>query len=162
MNMLRLIHLLFCAFISLNSLAQLQRKPLLGARIEYVSENGNSVCKVVQVVRGTSVELKLQEKDIITKIGEKTFTSADEFITQFLSFEPGKEIQLSVLRGKKNLTLKAKVVARPYETDDNATVIYDEANYKGGQLRVIINKPFKENKMPAMLFIPGYTCSSID
>ena len=160
--MLRLIPLLFFALISLSSLAQLQRKPLLGARIEYVSENGNSGCKVVQVVRGTSVELKLQEKDIITKIGEKTFTSADEFITQFLSFEPGKEIQLSVLRGKKNLTLKAKVVARPYETDDNATVIYDEANYKGGQLRVIINKPIKENKMPAMLFIPGYTCSSID
>jgi len=155
--MLRLIPLLFFALISLSSLAQLQRKPLLGARIEYVSENGNSGCKVVQVVRGTSVELKLQEKDIITKIGEKTFTSADEFITQFLSFEPGKEIQLSVLRGKKNLTLKAKVVARPYETDDNATVIYDEANYKGGQLRVIINKPIKENKMPAMLFIPGYT-----
>jgi photosystem II stability/assembly factor-like uncharacterized protein/pimeloyl-ACP methyl ester carboxylesterase len=160
--MLRLIPLLFFALISLNSLAQLQRKPLLGARIEYVSENGNSGCKVVQVVRGTSVELKLQEKDIITKIGEKTFTSADEFISQFLTYEPGKEVQVSVLRGKKKLTLKAKVVARPYETDDNANVIYDEANYKGGQLRVIINKPFKENKMPAMLFIPGYTCSSID
>ena len=160
--MLRLIPPLFFALISLSSLAQLQRKPLLGARIEYVTENGNSGCKVVQVVRGTSVELKLQEKDIITKIGEKTFTSADEFISQFLSYEPGKEIQASVLRGKKKLTLKAKVVARPYETDDNATVIYDEANYKGGQLRVIINKPFKENKMPAMLFIPGYTCSSID
>ena len=160
--MIRLISLCFLFFISVNGYSQLQRKPLLGARIEYVSENGNSGCKVVQVVRGTSVELKLQEKDIITKIGEKTFTSADEFITQFLSYEPGKEIQLSVLRGKKNLTLKAKVVARPYETDDNATVIYDEANYKGGQLRVIINKPIKENKMPAMLFIPGYTCSSID
>jgi len=160
--MLRLIPLLFFGLISLNSLAQLQRKSLLGARIEYVSENGNSGCKVVQVVRGTSVALKLQEKDIITKIGEKTFTSADEFITQFLSYEPGKEIQLLVLRGKKKLTLKAKVVARPYETDDNATVIYDEANYKGGQLRVIINKPFNVKKRPAMLFIPGYTCSSID
>lgn len=142
--------------------AQLNRKPLLGARIEYVSENGNSGCKVVQVVRGTAVELKLQENDVITKMGEQSFTSSDEFIKQFLAYEPGKEIQLSVLRGKKKLTLKAKVVARPFETDDNATVIYDEANYKGGQLRVIINKPFKENKMPAMLFIPGYTCSSID
>jgi dienelactone hydrolase len=27
---------------------------------------------------------------------------------------------------------------------------------------VIINKPFKETKMPAMLFVPGYTCSTID
>lgn len=160
--MLRLIPFLFFALISLHSLAQLQRKPLLGARIEYVEENGTSGCKVLQVVRGTSVELKLQENDIVTKIGEQSFTSTDEFIKQFLAYEPGKEIELSVLRGKKKLTLKAKVVARPYETDDNATVIYDEANYKGGQLRVIINKPFKENKMPAMLFIPGYTCSSID
>ncbi len=160
--MLRLIPFLFFALISLHSLAQLQRKPLLGARIEYVEENGTSGCKVLQVVRGTSVELKLQENDIVTKMGEQSFTSKDEFIKQFLAYEPGKEIELSVLRGKKKLTLKAKVVARPYETDDNATVIYDEANYKGGQLRVIINKPFKENKMPAMLFIPGYTCSSID
>ena len=74
----------------------------------------------MQVVRGTSVELKLQEKDLITKIGEQIFTSADEFIKQFRTYEPGKEIQFSVLRGKKNLTLKSKVVARPYETDDNA------------------------------------------
>jgi photosystem II stability/assembly factor-like uncharacterized protein/pimeloyl-ACP methyl ester carboxylesterase len=140
----------------------LHRKALFGARIEYVTENGNSGCKVVQVVRGTSVELKLQENDLITNIGNQSFSSSDEFITQFLTYEPGKEVQVSVLRGKKKLTLKAKVVARPYETDDNATVIYDDANYKGGQLRVIINKPFRENKMPAMLFIPGYTCSSID
>ena len=160
--MLRLFSFFVFALISLNSLAQLHRKALLGARIEYVTENGNSGCKVIQVARGTSVELKLKEKDLITKIGEQTFTSADEFIKQFLTYEPGKEIQLSVLRGKKKLTLKAKAVARPYETDDNAEVIYDEAPYRGGQLRVIINKPFKEEKMPAMLFIPGYTCSSID
>jgi photosystem II stability/assembly factor-like uncharacterized protein/dienelactone hydrolase len=146
----------------LSATGQLQRKPLLGARVEYVSENGNSGCKVLQVVRGTSVELKLQENDIILKIGDKGFQSSEEYIQEFLSYVPGQEIQITVLRGKKKVLLKAKVVARPYETDDNATVIYDEANYKGGQLRVIINKPFKENKMPAMLFIPGYTCSSID
>jgi photosystem II stability/assembly factor-like uncharacterized protein/dienelactone hydrolase len=142
--------------------AQLTRKPLLGARIEYVNENATSGCKVVQVVRGTSVELKLQENDIILKIGDKDFKSSEEFTKLFLNYTPGQEVQLSVLRGKKKITLKAKVVARPFETDDNAEVIYDEANFRGGQLRVIINKPFKENKMPAMLFVPGYTCSSID
>jgi photosystem II stability/assembly factor-like uncharacterized protein/dienelactone hydrolase len=142
--------------------AQLTRKPLLGARIEYVNENATSGCKVVQVVRGTSVELKLQENDIILRIGDKDFKSSEEFTKLFLNCTPGQEVQLSVLRGKKKITLKAKVVARPYEADDNAEVIYDEANFRGGQLRVIINKPFKENKMPAMLFVPGYTCSSID
>jgi len=142
--------------------AQLTRKPLLGARIEYVNENATSGCKVVQVVRGTSVELKLQENDNILRIGDKDFKSSEEFTKLFLNYIPGQEVQLSVLRGKKKITLKAKVVARPFETDDNAEVIYDEANFRGGQLRVIINKPFKENKMPAMLFVPGYTCSTID
>lgn len=142
--------------------AQLTRKPLFGARIEFINENVTSGCKVVQVVRGTSVELKLQENDIILKIGDKDFKSSEEFTKLFLNYTPGQEVQLSVLRGKKKITLKAKVVARPFETDDNAEVIYDEANFRGGQLRVIINKPFKETKMPAMLFVPGYTCSSID
>ena len=142
--------------------AQLTRKPLLGARIEFVNENATSGCKVVQVVRGTSVDLKLQENDIILKIGDNDFKSSEEFTKLFLNCTPGQEVQLSVLRGKKKITLKAKVVARPFETDDNAEVIYDEANFRGGQLRVIINKPFKETKMPAMLFVPGYTCSTID
>ena len=160
--MIRLIYLCFLFFISVNGYSQLQRKVQFGARVEFVTENGASGCKVLQVVRGTSVALKLQEKDLILKIGNSTFASTDEFSQQFATYSPNQEVQLTVLRGKKKLVLKAKAIAPPYETDDNATVIYDEAPYKGGQLRVIINKPFKENKMPAMLFIPGYTCSSID
>jgi photosystem II stability/assembly factor-like uncharacterized protein/pimeloyl-ACP methyl ester carboxylesterase len=150
-----------CSFNLLYS-QSLNRKVQFGARVEYVTENGTSGCKVLQVARGTSVKLKLQEKDLIVKIGNSTFTSTEEFTQQFLTYAPNQEVQLTVLRNQKNLVLKAKALARPYETDDNATVIYDEVAYKGGQLRVIINKPFKENKMPAMLFIPGYTCSSID
>jgi photosystem II stability/assembly factor-like uncharacterized protein/dienelactone hydrolase len=160
--MIRLIYLCFLFFISVNGYSQLKRKVQFGARVEYVTENGTSGCKVLQVARGTSVALKLQEKDLIVKIGNSTFASTAEFNQQFLTYSPNQEVQLTVLRGKNKLVLKAKAVARPYETDDNATVIYDEAPYKGGQLRVIINKPIKENKMPAMLFIPGYTCSSID
>jgi photosystem II stability/assembly factor-like uncharacterized protein/dienelactone hydrolase len=155
---------LFFSICSLNVLfsQSLQRKVQFGARVEFVTENGASGCKVLQVVRGTSVALKLQEKDLIVKIGNSTFASTNEFSQQFATYSPNQEVQLTVLRGKKKLILKAKALVRAYETDDNASVIYDEAPYKGGQLRVIINKPFKENKMPAMLFIPGYTCSSID
>ena len=160
--MIRLIYLCFLFFISVNGYSQLKRKVQFGARVEFVTENGASGCKVLQVVRGTSAALKLQEKDLIVKIGNSTFASTDEFTRLFTGYSPDQEVQLTVLRGKKKLVLKAKAVARRYETDDNASVIYDEAPYKGGQLRVIINKPFKENKMPAMLFIPGYTCSSID
>jgi photosystem II stability/assembly factor-like uncharacterized protein/pimeloyl-ACP methyl ester carboxylesterase len=159
---MRFLYLLISLVLSLHLSAQLPRKASFGARIDYIDSIASPGCRVIEVMRGTSVALKMKKDDIILKIGDKSFKSADEFIAEFLKYEPGQELTLTVLRGKKKVTLKAKAVARPYETDDNATVIYDEANYKGGQLRVIINKPFKENKMPAMLFIPGYTCTSID
>lgn len=160
--MFRFIVLFLFVFVSYDVEAQLQRKVQFGARVEYISENGYSGCKVMQVARGTSVALKLKENDIILKIGKESFQSVDEFIKCFMNYSPGQMVQLSVLRGGKKINLKAKAVARPFETDDNATVLYDETPYKGGQLRVIINKPFNQNKMPAMMFIPGYTCSSID
>jgi hypothetical protein len=160
--MFRLFFSILLIFFVSQGFSQIQIITQFGAQVEYVTENGTSGCKVLQVVRGTSVALKLQEKDLIFKIGNSTFASTEEFTQQFLTYSPNQEIQLTVLRGKEKLILKAKASARPYETDDNATVVYDEVAYKGGQLRVIINKPFKENKMPAMLFIPGYSCSSID
>jgi hypothetical protein len=64
----------------------LERKVQFGARIEYVTENGQSGCKVQQVARGTSVALELQENDLIQKIGASTFGSTDEFINKFLAY----------------------------------------------------------------------------
>jgi photosystem II stability/assembly factor-like uncharacterized protein/pimeloyl-ACP methyl ester carboxylesterase len=161
--MVRLITiLLIYLFMACFAEAQLLRKPLLGAQLEYVNKNGISGCKVIRVVRGTSVALQLQENDIIVSIDDKTYSSVDEFINLFLTYTPGQTIQLSIIRGKQKKLLRGTVLPRPYETDDQAEVIYDQAAYKGGLLRVIINKPFKKSLMPAMLFIPGYTCSSID
>lgn len=106
--MIRLILFLLSGLALFPTSAQLPRKPLLGARIEYVNENGASGCKVLQVIRGTSVELKLQENDIIFKIRDKDFKSLEEFMKSFLDYSPGEEIQLSVLRDKKKLHLKPK------------------------------------------------------
>ncbi|HNX21642.1 MAG TPA: hypothetical protein PKG88_04695, partial [Bacteroidales bacterium] len=39
---------------------------------------------------------------------------------------------------------------------------YESIPFKDGFLTIIINKPKKTGKMPGLLFIPGYTCSSID
>ena len=160
--MFRIVLLCFFGLYALSLSAQLQRKVQLGARLAYVTEDGAAGCKVLQVVQGTSVALKLQENDLILKIGQSSFSSVDEFIHHFLQYSAGEEVRLTVLRAGKTLELSAAALSRPLETDDNASVIYDAADYKGGQLRVIINKPLRDQPMPAMLFIPGYTCSSMD
>jgi len=67
--MIRIISFCFLILIGLNGYSQLQRKVQFGARIEYSYEKGVSGCKVLQVARGTSVALQLQEEDLILKIG---------------------------------------------------------------------------------------------
>lgn len=141
---------------------QLERSPRFGAQVEFIKDKNFSGCKVIRVAGGTSAELQLQAEDIILKLDGKTILSKEFFLDEFMKHKIDSQIELTVLRDKKELVLKGKVIGRPYETDDNAKVIYDQASFKGGELRVIINKPYKEEKMPAMLFIPGYTCSSID
>ena len=86
--MIRIISFCFLILIGLNGYSQLQRKVQFGARIEYSSEKGISGCKVLQVARGTSVALQLQEEDLILKIGNSTFTSTDEFIRLFTGYSP--------------------------------------------------------------------------
>ena len=159
---MRYLIVLAAMLLALRADAQLERKSQWGARLEYVSDTLISGCKVLKVTAGTAVALKLKDNDVILKIGEASLGSTEEFMAEFLKYPPGRQVRLAVMRDKKRISLEAKAVARPWETDDNATVLYDEAEYKGGKLRVIINKPFKEEKMPAMLFIPGYTCNTID
>jgi hypothetical protein len=154
--------LFFGLFAWAGSYAQLQRKALLGAQLEYVTQSGVSGCRVLKVSKATAVALKLQENDIILKIGDSTFASSSEFGAMFSRYQPGQSLRLLVLRGKKKTELKATVQPRPFETDDNAEVIYDQAPFKSGLLRVIINKPKTQSPMPGMLFVPGYTCNSID
>lgn len=43
-----------------------------------------------------------------------------------------------------------------------SSIVYDSVPYKEGYLSVIINQQPKIEKAPAVLIIPGYTCSSID
>jgi photosystem II stability/assembly factor-like uncharacterized protein/dienelactone hydrolase len=154
--------LLLLLSVSLAAGGQLPRKPLFGAQLETYNEKGISGVKVMRVVRGTSVAMKVAESDIIVKIGDSTIRSTADFSRIFTAIPSGDTVKMTVRRGKETMTLQAKAEPKPFETDDNASVIYDEADYKEGQLRVIINKPYTEGRMPGMLFIPGYTCNTID
>ncbi|MFO0493897.1 MAG: alpha/beta hydrolase family protein [Flavobacteriia bacterium] len=79
-----------------------------------------------------------------------------------MSYEPGKVVPLAVLPGKKKLTIKAKVVTRPYETEGKC---HRHLRRSCAQIRTTEcdhqQTPSRMVKIPTMLFIPGYTCSSL-
>lgn len=165
MNLLRLILLIFglLLFIIFKCPAQaLPRKAWFGAQLEAYTDSKTTGLKVLKVVGGTSVALKVKEGDIILEANSTKLTTYENFASLIKNKVAGDNLDLRILREGKTSLLKGQFVGRATETDDNASVIYDQAPYKGGQLSVIINKPNLPNKMPAMLFVPGYTCSSMD
>ncbi|MBC8883356.1 alpha/beta fold hydrolase [Flavobacterium piscinae] len=130
----------------------------MGAQIEPTA-NGLQIAKVIE---GTAVQLHLKEGDILQSLNGEPLPDYPALVNLMSTKRAGDKVVLSVLRNGKTLQLKGKFSGKPLETSAVSEVIYDQAAYKQGQLRVIINRPKKEGKLPAMLFIPGYTCSSID
>ncbi len=134
------------------------RKATLGAKIEQT----NNGFKVSKVIDGTATNVKLKENDIIKEINQIQINDYQSFFNALNDARDGDKAEFLVERNNKLVKLKGKFIGASYETSTFSEVIYDKAPYKNGLLRVIINKPFIEGKLPAMLFIPGYTCSSID
>ena len=140
----------------------LERKAWLGISSEPYKENGIVGLRIKKVLGGTAAELKLLEGDIILELDGAKVSDLASILSVTKSKVQGNPVKAIVFRAGKKLVLQGKYLGQSFETHDSTDVIYDQVSYKGGQLRVIINKPRKQEKMPAMLFIPGYTCSSID
>jgi len=138
---------------------QLTRKASLGAQLEPTKE-GVKVTKVMD--EGTAKNLSMQEGDLIQQLNEMKITDYRSLAAAMSQKRSGEKAHITVLRENKSVQLSGIFAGKPYETSAYSEVIYDQVNFRKGQVRVIINKPSKQEKMPAMLFIPGYTCSSID
>ncbi len=154
--------LLFHFFIITVSAQQPERKAWMGIRAETWNEGTLNGLKINAVLGGTASELKLLEGDVLLEIDHRTIPDLTTLQSVLADKVQGNTVDAVVYRNKKKLQVKGKFAGRGIETHANTEVIYDQAPFRNGQLRVIINKPRKEERMPAMLFIPGYTCSSID
>jgi dienelactone hydrolase len=146
-------------FVSTTSIGQqLTRKAALGAQVE-AAESGVRITKVIE---GTALQLKCREGDIIREINKletRDYPSLAKIISEN---RVGDQAEILVDRNGKIIKLTGKFSGKTLEKSEFSEVIYDQTPFKQGFLRVIINKPKRDGKLPAMLFIPGYTCSSID
>jgi uncharacterized protein len=148
----------------------LPRKGWLGAKIEFqldtIVQKFKKLeiegFKVFQITGGTAQSVLLQENDFIVSIDTKVFNSAPELLQYIVSKMEGDLVNICIIRNGKMKTLSGKIMGKPREKSDNFEVIYEKAPYQNGFLSVIITKPKKEGKLPVLLFIPGYTCVSMD
>lgn len=149
----------------------LKRRPFLGVQIVAVSDSlasaynmnspeGGRVAAVIP--NSTAAALKMQPNDVIIRINQADIKSAGDVVAKARAFTTGEPVTVQVVRNGKTLTLKDKVKEMPRETDPNAEVMYEEVKTANGYTRLIVKKPKGTGKYPAVFFLQGYGCSSID
>lgn len=149
----------------------LQRKGWLGVHFENLpaeetqklklSQEG--AVKVLQVIEGSSASVAgVKVNDIIVECNGKTIAHISDLSAVASGFIAGSELEIEVFRNGEKKTLNGKVMARPFEKAVNGEVIYGEMPYMQGYIRTIVNKPEGNGPFPAVFYLQGYTCSSID
>jgi pimeloyl-ACP methyl ester carboxylesterase len=169
--------LLLTAFLSLRLLFQcqsqhLQRKPFLGVMLAAVTDSLAKVNKlkdtdgahVRTVIPGsTAAALQVQDQDVIRKVNGTAIKDYREVVTMARNFKTGQEVTLMLVRKGKTVTAKGKVQPMPFEPAPNAEIQYDEVPLGGdAYARSIIKKPKGKGKFPAVFFIQGFSCATVD
>ncbi len=172
--MKKLSTLLFlCFYIAFQLPAQtLQRKAFLGIKPQELNDSIAKASKVSEtkgilvlevVPHSTAESLKLKPQDVVTAINKQPVTTLPQLLEPFQKLHQHEPVAITVVRGKKKLNLKGKTVGRPLEKSDEKTeLVYDQVKFGNGYLRAIVTRPKGSGKFPAILFIPGYNCGSID
>lgn len=116
---------------------------------------------VLKVIPATTAEAAgIQEKDILLNINGQITESVDDVLQ--LELREGDLVSFTILRGKKEKTLTGKAIANPRETSESLNVEYSSFAFRGGQVSTVTLAPKTTGKKPAILFIPGLGCWSVD
>ncbi|MDG5767465.1 alpha/beta fold hydrolase [Balneolales bacterium ANBcel1] len=117
---------------------------------------------VVEVIGGTGERIGLKPGDRLVSVNATPTADMSALQAILSQSREGDPVKAVIVRDGEELVLEDAFASRGYETHPGSEVIYTSAPFRDGLLRVIINKPPGETPMPAMLFIPGYTCTSIE
>jgi len=152
---------------------QLKRRAYLGIRVKNINDSISQKYKISQgVYIDTLIDItrvktnNLLTGDIILGINDSGIINVKQFINIVSSKREGDKADFDILRNGKKKKLIIVFPPYPYETSETTEIIYDNFTFNAGLIRVIVDKPkqvlLKEEKLPAILFIQGYTCGSLD
>lgn len=112
--------------------------------------------------QSTAEAAGLQKEDILLKIGDKEVNSTQEAIAQVREIALGKTVEFLIWRKGKKLVKKAIMKSLPQESYADFDFEYGEVKSVSGYLRTMLTKPKTKGKVPAVLFIQGVPCYSLD
>jgi pimeloyl-ACP methyl ester carboxylesterase len=118
---------------------------------------------VKTVIPGGAAEVVgLKPGDVLRKLDGAPVTSSTGFARDVSRHLAGDRVSVQVIRGTSELTVTAVLKPRPYEASPDADILYRAVLVDGAWRRVIITRPKAAGHYPAVLFIGGLGCYSLD
>lgn len=152
--------------------SDLPRRAFLGIRMEAVTAEVQRVMNlpavkgvlIQNVIPGSTAEAAgLQRGDVLLELDGKEVNSPDEAVRMVGAYRAGQTLKYKLIRSGKILAEKTVIQGLPAEKYADMEVTYGSVNAGDAKLRTIITKPKKSGgKLPALLFIQGIGCYSMD
>lgn len=169
--------LLCAALISSSALAlddSLPRRGVLGAQLQPVerelrSANGLNAREGIQILDvmpdSAALQAGLQSEDIVLAIDDTKVEGTDALsnaVNQIGAHKDGEEIALRVLRAGEERIITARLNRMPEESYPDFATEYGHLTVDGARHRTIVTKPNGDGPFPAVLFLQGLGCGSVD
>jgi uncharacterized protein len=157
--MIRLLFLLFLLVVSLSGNAQLERRPLLGIQMQKVN---NTILIVGTIPNSTASIIGLKKGDILVSINTNKPADVESAISLIREMKSGDSLQVVVKRKKDLVLVEGIVQSFPLEAVRDMVTEYGMIKTPVADLRSILTIPKNSGKHPAVLFITGVSCYSVD
>ena len=145
---------------------ELKRSGLIGVMIARADESkpptaDTNPVVVRRVIDGSAAaEAGLEPGDILRTADGKRLGSPADFAG--VRRYAGDRVHVTLDRNGQTLSKDIIVKARPFETSPNADVFYRSVTVHDARRRVIVTKPKRDGRFPAVILMGGLGCYSLD
>jgi len=111
---------------------------------------------------GSAKAAGLKTGDVLLSIDNAPVASPQQLVSLIRNYRTGQRFVVTGLRKGKPFTRTVVVRSRPPETHAGFTTLYQSVVVHAAQRRLIVTRPSKPGKYPAILFMGGMGCYSLD
>ena len=143
---------------------ELPRHGVIGLQVGTVPlPDGRGSVTVQRVIAGGAGEAAgFHNGDVVLAINGERVDSGEQFARTIGRHLGGETVRVTVKNGAAETVRAAVLKPRPLETSANAEVLYREVNVRGSRRRVIVTRPHRAGRMPAVMIEQGLGCYSLD
>jgi hypothetical protein len=165
-------NILVFLFPLLAAAQELPRRTFMGVMMDTISKEVRLANKisplkgvfVKSVIPGSSAEgAGILSGDVLLSINGKEVNTPADGVKLVGTFKGGDVMKFELVRKGKTVKGESKFKTFPYEKYSNITMHYPSVKTVNGEQRFVVSQPMNiKKKLPAVVFVGGYGCYSLD